>query len=226
MGHDDLFHKRKALAVQALKRKRREIAQAERYLIVCEGEATEPHYFNGLKNVERLPTAHVEVWGEQCGSDPLSVVEFAATQYAEETLDRYDRVFCVIDRDRHDTFKPAVARVKELLESGVPIELVVSWPCFEFWILLHYRYTRNPYGPTRKLSPCDAVGAEIKRDHDKAHLKARPDIYPVLRPRQEFAIANAKTACKDVLATGMENPSTQVHTLVETLLALKRFGRS
>lgn len=49
MGSDDLFKKRKL---------RRKLAEknvaADRFLIVCEGEKTEPNYFNVFKEKIRL----------------------------------------------------------------------------------------------------------------------------------------------------------------------------
>lgn len=221
MGSDDLFHKRKAQRVSSLARQKREKPQKPRYLIVCEGQVTEPNYFIGMRNVERLPTTHVKVCGEECGSDPLSVAEYAYSVYDEEKLDRFDRVFCVIDRDGHATFKAAETRVKALREQGVPIELVVSWPCFEYWILLHYQYRRSPYYPTRGRSSCDAVGSEIRRKHDRTYNKVQDDIYAVLRPRQAKALEHAAKAFADAEATGEKNPCTQVHELVAALLALK-----
>ncbi|WP_144162312.1 RloB family protein [Paraburkholderia sp. BCC1885] len=221
MGSDNLFHKRKAQRASSFVRQKREKPQKPRYLIVCEGSATEPNYFNGLRNIERLPTAHVKVCGEECGSDPLSVVQYALQLYEDEEFDRFDKVFCVIDRDGHTTFKPAVALVKDVHEKGTPIELVVSWPCFEYWVLLHHQYRRSPYYPTRGRSSCDAVGSEIRRNHDRNYSKGADDLYAMLRSKQEGALENAATALADAEATGEKNPSTQVHLLVEALLALK-----
>ena len=50
--------------------------------------------------------------------DPLSVAETAYSVYEEEKLDRFDRVFCVIDRDGQSTFKAAETRVKALQDRG------------------------------------------------------------------------------------------------------------
>lgn len=220
MGSDNLFHKRKAQRVASLIREKREKPQKSKYLIVCEGSVTEPNYFKGLRNLERLPTAHVAIFGEECNSDPLSVVEYAYQQYEAERFDRFDEVFCVIDRDGHSNFKPAVSRVDGLRKSGVPIGLIVSWPCFEYWVLLHHRYSRNPYHPTRRASGCDAVISDIRHNHDRRYEKALVDIYAALKPMQATALKHAALAQADAEATGEENPSTQVHWLVEKLLAL------
>src|SRR6202000_1316539 len=129
--------------------------------------------FSGLKNHERLPTAHLRICGEECGSAPMSVISYALQIYEEEKEDRFDGVFCVIDRDGHANFKLAVARVEDLKATGTPIEVFVSWPCFEYWVLLHHCYTRGAYcSPRQGVSACDAVGLEIRRKYDKRYRKA------------------------------------------------------
>ena len=62
----------------------------QRFLIVCEGEKTEPNYFNGF----RVPKAVVKVVGT--GENTIRVVEKAIKRMAE---DDYDQVWCVFDRD-------------------------------------------------------------------------------------------------------------------------------
>lgn len=149
-------------------------------------------------------------------------MEYALQLYRDEQFDHFDKVFCVIDRDGHKTFNAASALVKSSHEKGTPIELVVSWPCFEYWVLLHHQYTRSPYYPTGGRSSCDAVGSEIRRNHDRKYSKGADDLYAMLRSKQERALENAATALADAKATGEQNPSTQVHLLVATLLALKQ----
>ncbi|MDQ6953339.1 MAG: RloB family protein [Mariprofundaceae bacterium] len=105
MGSDDLFHKRKATKVSELARRKSRRASYAKVLIVCEGEKTEPNYFNGLKDHYGLNSANIEVCGE-CGSDLLSIVEFASDRYLEERNagDPFDRVYCVFDKDTHASY--------------------------------------------------------------------------------------------------------------------------
>ncbi|WP_224217287.1 RloB family protein [Vibrio cholerae] len=46
MGSDNLHHKRKAKAERELSRRKSKRSSYEKVLIVCEGEKTEPNYFN------------------------------------------------------------------------------------------------------------------------------------------------------------------------------------
>jgi len=93
MGSDDLFHKRKAKTARALKRRRARREEYAKVLIVCEGEKTEPLYFVGVRDHYGLNTANIEVSGA-CGSDPMSVIEYAKQRYREEkdAGDSFDKV--------------------------------------------------------------------------------------------------------------------------------------
>ena len=76
MGSDNLFHKRKAKAAKTLERRKSKRSSYEKILIVCEGEKTEPYYFDDLIQYHKLNTANVEIDGS-CGSSPKSVYDHA-----------------------------------------------------------------------------------------------------------------------------------------------------
>lgn len=83
MGTDNFFHKRKAKNAKALRRKTPRREAYKKMLIVCEGEKTEPNYFESIREYYRLNTVNVEVRGD-CGSDPMSIVNFAKQRFREE----------------------------------------------------------------------------------------------------------------------------------------------
>ncbi|KKL20364.1 hypothetical protein LCGC14_2456210, partial [marine sediment metagenome] len=95
------------------KRVSRQIPPKESVLIVCEGGKTEPQYFEligrRLGLIGRYTHVEVAIKGEQCGSAPKSVVYFALQlrdereeKASKSTITRkFDRVYCVIDRDKH-----------------------------------------------------------------------------------------------------------------------------
>ena len=78
-------------------------------LIVCEGEKTEPYYFEGLRRAWGLSSANIRVRSAGA-SDPLSLVQFAL---AEMRSGDYDRVFCVFDRDTHAGFEQALQQIAQ-----------------------------------------------------------------------------------------------------------------
>ena len=59
MGTDNLHHKRKAKQVSRLQRQNAKRKPYDKVLIVCEGEKTEPNYFNELKDHYEINTAKV-----------------------------------------------------------------------------------------------------------------------------------------------------------------------
>lgn len=201
----------------ARRRPRRE--PYDRVLIVCEGEKTEPNYFSELVRYHRLSTANIEIEGE--GSDPLSIVRkgMILQQKERRTGEKYDRVYCVFDRDEHARFQEA-SRLAE--QSGLCLSR--SWPCFEFWLLLHFHYSRRPYVRSRNGSPADNCIRDLRR-HWPEYRKAGDGVFLHLRPALEDARERADRARADARQTDEDNPSTEVHGLVEYLEGLKNSSR-
>lgn len=189
----------------------------DRVLIVTEGQKTEPQYFAELVTHYRINTANVRITPSTRGSDPLSVVNTAVEfRNDEERLgERYDRVYCVFDRDSHANFCRASERARR-----EDILVARSWPCFEYWLLLHYELVRSPFGRTQTKSPCE-VCIDMLRLHLSGYRKADQGVFSRLAGRLEQAKAAAKQALADAESTEAPNPSTEVHTLVEYLQRLK-----
>lgn len=224
MGSDDLFKKRKAQKAGELERQSRDRAKGPRFLIVCEGKKTEPYYFEEFCEVHQLRTSRVRIAPGDEGSSPDCVVAYAETLFDEDAQlgpDRYDQVFCVIDRDTHPTFKPAIKRIKELVADGKPFVAIPSFPCFEYWLLLHFTYTRQSFHAAGKRSICDSVIRELhKQPGFGDYAKAQKNIYSLVKEHTDTAIKHAEWAEKDANQTGESNPSTSVHHLVKELQQL------
>jgi hypothetical protein len=115
-----------------------------RILIVSEGENTEPEYFRGFAKACRNPRVDVEIAPEH--GVPKTVVEVARDRKKEAEKDAarekddnliYDSVWSVFDIDEH----PRVGEAKEMARDN-GIDLAISNPCFELWLLLHFQ--ENP----------------------------------------------------------------------------------
>ena len=78
MGSEDLFHRRKARGSAELQRQKRERAKYKRYLIVCEGTKTEPHYLREFLDDLRIRPQMVRIAPNQ-GVSPDRVVAHALT---------------------------------------------------------------------------------------------------------------------------------------------------
>jgi RloB-like protein len=110
-------------------------------LIVTEGSITEPEYFRGFAQACRNSRVTVEIAPEH--GVPRTVVEAARDRKreAENQANRerddnlaYDSVWCVFDIDDH----PNVSEAKDMAHDN-GIGLAISNPCFELWLLLHFR---------------------------------------------------------------------------------------
>lgn len=178
--------------------------------IVCEGLRTEDIYFSGVRREYRLATTRVHVVA--AGADPLRVVASA-----KELRARYDQVWAVFDVEaagahalRHERLVPAI---EEAQRSG--IRCAISHPCFELWLLLHFR-------PQTAYLTNEAVRARL-RDVDCGYHEKGFDFVKVW-PRHPAAVENARLLDKrqreDHPRLVDRNPWTTVHELVTHLLSL------
>lgn len=187
-------------------------------LIVCEGQKTELHYFEGLKRTYRLSSANIVV--EPMGRDPLSLVKFAINELEKDNS--LDRAYCVFDRDGHATFGDAVRKANDHAQgkSG-RLRLAVSVPCFEVWPWLHFEFNTAPIVGGGSKTPGDKALAQLVKvmpDYAKGDRgifeKLEPKLGDAMRNAFKLGVHNTKAAC--------DNPSTSVHKLVEYLIKLKR----
>lgn len=127
----------------------------------------------------------------------------------------------MIDRDRHVDFDAAIAQINGYRNKDTKLHAIVSNPCFEFWILLHFDYTTKLFG-TSGDSPCmDLIKNNLKvfiEDYEKGD---RAIMLPIIKSGLEMAVANAKRANETAKRNGTDNPTTQMDELVDYLKDLK-----
>lgn len=182
-----------------------------RILVLCEGHHTEPQYLRGLRDWCRNPLVEVIVDDEH--GVPLTLVQRAkaakldaARRAARERDDNasYDAVWCVFDTDEHPNLEQARAMARE---GG--IEVALSNPCFELWLLLHFRESPGMRG--RKEV------ARMLRKHVASYDKRVE--FAVYRQGYAAAVTRAQRLERDAAADGEDgrNPSTGVHRLAEAV---------
>ncbi|RAM51363.1 MAG: RloB domain-containing protein [Hapalosiphonaceae cyanobacterium JJU2] len=172
----------------------------KRFLIVCEGEETEPNYFRSF----RTPGLVIAVHG--IGANPSRLVEKAKELHSQ---DEYDQIWCVFDRDSwsKQDFNNAIQNAKV---QG--FDVAYSNEAFELWYILHFEYLntglpREEY--KKKLSKL--LGQEYKKNSET--------IYDQIKNRQSKAIKNAERLLNEYESPkpSDDNPSTTVHKLVQQL---------
>ncbi len=171
-----------------------------RFLIVCEGERTEPNYFKGF----HLPAKVADIRG--IGANTVSLVEKTIELRSEGD---YDSVWCVFDRDSFpvQNFNEAL----QLAERN-GINVAYSNEAFEIWYLLHFHYHNAALDRTQ-------YAGKIKAEIGRPYQKNDPEMYSLLRGRMNDAIRNAQKLLTNYepLNPAQDNPSTTVHVLVEEL---------
>jgi hypothetical protein len=110
----------------SLERPVAELTEKPSILIVCEGENTEPSYFNQF----RITSAKVKSVGE--GYNTISLVNRAL---ALSQQGNYDQVWCVFDKDdfNDNDFNSAI-QIAVANNFGV----AYSNQSFEYWLILHF----------------------------------------------------------------------------------------
>ncbi|MFI5615899.1 RloB family protein [Streptomyces sp. NPDC051567] len=182
-------------------RRRGPVRQSARtLLIVCGSRETERQYLKGLRDHLRNPAVAVKVLNKPCS--PTQLVTYARDQ-REQNRDAYDEVWCVFDVDQFPDVADAVAQARR---HG--IEVAVSNPCFEVWLLLHFTDHRASAETYKKLLP-------LLRKHVPAYDKARVDF---ARYREGLAAATERAVRLD--PTGRDhtrNPSSGVWRLTDRM---------
>lgn len=172
----------------------------QRFLIVCEGERTEPNYFRAF----RVPSLVVMVEG--VARQALQLVNKALE--LREAGD-YDQIWCVFDRDDvpQDQFNEAIARAERL-----NLHVAYSNQAFELWYLLHFHYYNT--GITR-----GDYKQRLSDELSKKYEKNDETMYDTLLSRQSHALKHAHNllAQYNPRRPGDDNPSTTVHLLVAAL---------
>ena len=187
----------------------------DRVLIVCEDRKAAPEYLVGLRRRYRLHTANIEVRG--IGADPRHLVDTAKRARNEQRRRRnpYDSIYCVFDRDQHGHFCSAS---HDAVTAGM--HLARSWPCFEFWLVLHFIYRRSPYGPSGNRTASQNCVRHLQQLVPD-YTKGMRGIFEALEARLDTAKKNAKRAQLDAENTERNDPSTELHSLVSHLQGLK-----
>lgn len=194
------------------------LAKKPTILIVCEGENTEPSYFNQF----RLSSAIIKSIGE--GYNTVSLVN-RAKQLASEG--QYEQVWCVFDKDDFNNvdFNNAID-----IAIGFGFGIAYSNQAFEYWIILHFDdhqgggMHRDDYNKkiNNLLSPFrlkyDGKGSKVITEEIFELLEGIDN--KTKKERRSLAIERARRNYDqfDHSNPAQEESSTTVYKLVEELI--------
>jgi len=171
-----------------------------RFLIVCEGEKTEPNYFKGF----RVPKLVIDIQG--LGKNPSNLVQ-SAKRFKDQ--EEYDQVWCVFDRDdwTEEDFNNAIHSAR-----SHNFKVAYSNEAFELWYVLHFEFLNTGIPRSDYLAKLTSL---LGQKYQKNSLT----IYDDLSEKQLFAINNAERLIQTYKPQNpvRNNPSTTVHLLVQEL---------
>jgi hypothetical protein len=201
---------------QNVVRSERNIAIKRTFLIYCEGENTEPEYFDSFP-----VTTETEVKPIGLGRSRTALVEKVLELIAKIEKDTDQKIWVVFDRDvkyenkeqEDKDFNEAIT-----LANKNDIKCAYSNDCFELWFVLHDEYLESALHRTQiysKLS--EKFGFNYEKDgKGKDFAKS---LYPMFLDRLPYAIRNAKRlhSVHSDKEYHLQNPCTTVYELVEAL---------
>jgi hypothetical protein len=184
----------------------------KRFLLYCEGDVTEPDYFNDLRRHFRNPLIEIEI-GDSKRNDPKGLVELAKKRREEARRNArrerddsllFDEVWCIFDVDEHANLRDAIQQAK-----AISISLAVSNPCFELWILLHFKEQWASITGEKSRSAVRKYLKDYEKHADFEKLKGNGEV-AMKRAKQMEARAKANNE-------EFANPTTSVWHLVAIL---------
>jgi hypothetical protein len=188
------------------------------FLIVCEGEKTEPNYFKSFPKKVGKFIYDIEYDGG--GISTLKVVE-KAIELKNNSKQKYDRVWAVFDRDsfKSNSFNSAILKA-----NANGISCAWSNQAFELWYLLHF-HNRITAMDRKEYQKAIENAVNEKLNNKKKpfqYAKNSPNMFDILNRfgSQELAIRWAKDLDKKIDGENFAdyNPNTHVYKLVEELI--------
>ena len=182
------------------------------YLIVTNGAVTEPQYFQNYK----FPNLKIVHYGGSPLETMSKAVEIAGEQRKAQA--KYAGVWVVVDKDNYKEIELQEARK---LGKQKNIDLIVSVPCFEIWLLWHLKECGAPLSTQEAQDRFEhALTALLpsnqtrKRKNNRSSRKYLPNVFPY----DQWSQAKERN---DKIAGGnvnlYPNPSSPVGEILETL---------
>ena len=210
--------RRERKEAKAAKRRKENVREKlVRFLIVCEGAKTEPHYFEALINNYISTVREVTIEGE--GRATVALVDRTLeikTELERKNAMSFDRVWVVFDKDDFDDFNDAIKKAHRL-------GFYSAWTneAFELWYYLHFEYLDTGISRADYIDKLQDAFRKKMGDDSFKYRKGNPDIYSLLQQygREDLAKRFAKRlrALHSGTNYAMHKPCTMVDKLVEEL---------
>jgi len=204
------------------------------WLIICEGEKTEPNYFKGLVaelNLKGINKIDIKTCGEGTSTKSLVKRVDRYFEYCDKvsgaTKIPYAKIILIFDQDGFgaEKFNTAIQMAKQRYPTSI-----VAWSneSFELWLCLHFEYEQSPLHRNNYNDKLTAIfrsnGEFTNRQNYEKHGKNLDNIFKSITKcggSYKTAIRNARklAAGKDLHNPAKCNPTTMVFEAVDVLIA-------
>mgnify|MGYP000014046150 CR=1 FL=1 len=200
-----------------------------RILLICEGKKTEPNYFDELREEYSHPWIKMRHASSHY-TDPLNLVSFAKDVFLNGSIKgsgdkitalAFDEVYILFDRDDHQSYAKALREAEKIAQDPdlrndfnkrISFKALPSNPCFELWLVLHYREVHN-------LPHRTALFDELKHLW-KSYSKGDAGMFAKTKDLLPDACNRAANLNKNSTPLSDEKGYTGVVTLVKRVLKL------
>lgn len=217
---------KKVSTTQWRKQRRKEYLEKKeyRYYIFCEGEQTEPLYFEGFKRlIEDNPIYKdmilIEI--QPCAAETMRVISMAERYVRVNGIDK-GQIWCVYDKDSFlaKDFNGVAERADKLNLENPALQYHAAWSneCIEFWFILHFAYYISNNHRSEYIKFLNDKFRELGIEKYQKNMK---DVFNILMEKgnPKLAIRYAKGIIKEGkgrMPTEIA-PGTKVYELVEEL---------
>ena len=193
------------------------------FYIFCEGERTEPNYFEKMKSIINKDamykdSVNIEIVGT--GMNTLSVLKYAK-EYIKRNKINQGEVWCVYDKDdfKPTNFNDTEKNMKDLNEQELHYHAAWSNECIEYWFILHFVFfTAN----SNRRYYFEYLNKKFLELGFGKYKKNDTDIFNILteygNPKQAIKWAEKRLDDCQGKTPADSVPATKVHILVQELV--------
>jgi len=188
--------------------------------IYCEGEKTEPNYFNGYIG-NRYPGVRRLTVEKTKKNTPKQLVEEAVEAKNDKDCPEDDIFWVVFDRESDDKYQKCLHQEAYQSAQNYGVNIALSNVSFEVWILLHFQKNTtayNSYDDLRKNS-------HLCKKYIKNYQKGDKNIIEMIIDRTDDARTNAIEMNKNTIESADSswtmpyqwNPYSDVYKLLDAM---------
>lgn len=212
----------------SLMRERREAFRDARLVVIAsEGKDTERIYFKALAKEYANPRVHVHVLerseDEKNNSSPEHVLKQLNDYKTQYALEADDELWLVVDKDSWTD--GMLSRVAAVCAKDAAMNMALSNPCFELWLLLHLEDATSLTPEEYKMWLENRRKSKNANPYLKVRLRQKMGSYhessydaPALVANVETAIERARRLDKSPDDRWPQTLGTRVYLLAESVV--------